>query len=73
MSNPYIEDPRHYLETHGLNILQAMQIAKAHAVVHMPDVDDRSYWDHEIQVLHETMKNAGLPRIVEPTSCPPRE
>lgn len=65
MPDPSIEDARHYLETHGRNILQAMQIAKSHSVTIAPDQDDRGYWDHEIKALREAVANAALPALPE--------
>lgn len=65
MPNPFVEDARHYLETHGGNILQAMQIAKRHAVKLLPDQDDKSYWDHEIKALRKAVAKEGLPALPE--------
>lgn len=65
MPTPIADSARHYLETHGINILQAMQVARENAVVYPPDQADRSYWDHEIKALHEAVAAAELPPLID--------
>jgi hypothetical protein len=54
------EAARHYLETHGTNILQAMQTAREHAKHSDIEHNDASYWDHELKALDEAVA------VVEP-------
>jgi hypothetical protein len=57
-----IEDGDHYLKTHGDNCRTAMLIAKDHAEVSPPDIDDKSYWDHEIAALEAALSRINQPK-----------
>jgi hypothetical protein len=43
----------HYLETHGKNIETALEIARQHAYVESPDIDDESFWCHEQRAFNQ--------------------
>jgi hypothetical protein len=52
------EDANEYLRTHEGKIRLAMCLARKHAEVSPPDIDDASLWDHELKTLDEAINAA---------------
>lgn len=48
---------------HRFEWREALVVAREHAEVSWPDVDDRSYWDHELRVYDRVFSDAGYPSM----------
>lgn len=61
------------LESHRAAWRNGLEIARSHAQVSPPDIDDKSYWDHELRAFDRTF-GALLPdhanRPDEPAASP---
>jgi hypothetical protein len=60
------------LITHRAAWRHALEIARDNAEVRDPDIDDRAYWEHEIQVFDRTIGTLDRTAVVDPSIPPER-